>query len=481
MTASPTPPSPRPSTAQPSTDRQSTEQPSTGQTPQLREAHFRLDREHAELLGIGAGTLGPLAARADALAWIRHGRGFVGFGETARFTATGTERFQELSRRLAAAADARTAPLSAPLPGVGLMAFAKFAYSKRSAVPSELIVPRVVVAHPEEDFARSAAEGTGPWITVISDDDAEQLTLELALSEAQRLSWRQEEDRERSPRDAVRPGALTEREWTQAVARAVEVIGQREVTKVVMARDVVVETEHPVSRSELARRLARAYDSCWTYSVDGLIGATPEMLIRLLDGQAQARVLAGTIDRGENAEWSIDDARTELLGSDKQVHEHRLAIDSLVAELAPFAPELVHDSEPFVLELPNVWHLASDVSVRVHGAQGTPGILDLVESVHPTAAVCGTPRKVAELLIPELERMERGHYAGPVGWADAAGNGEFGIALRGTWLTSERTARVFGGCGVVEGSVPESELLESWAKMRPVLDAFGLARPADAI
>jgi menaquinone-specific isochorismate synthase len=451
----------------------------------LHSATFRLSKEAAGSLGL-SGSLGPLAGAAGALAWVRHGRGFVGFGDVARLSTTGPHRFQELQARFSELSQASPSSPSVGIPGVGIVAFAKIAYSKRSSVPSELIVPRVVVAHPEADFLPDAdyAWLAAPWVTLISSDPEEILTEDLALRELTERARLTEADRVRSDDDAVGPGALSEAAWMEAVQQAVDVIGKQEVTKVVMARDVVVTTKHRISRAELTRRLARSYDACWTYSVDGLIGATPEMLIRLLNGQAQARVLAGTLDRREAVngsaagEATIDDARREFLGSEKQVHEHRLAIDSLVSQLAPFAPELVHDSEPFVLELPNVWHLASDVSVTV---AGTPSVLDLAESVHPTAAVCGTPREVASLLIKELEHMERGHYAGPVGWVDAAGNGEFGIALRGTWLTGETTARVFGGCGIVEGSVPEAELLESWAKMRPVLDAFGLTRPAKHI
>ncbi|GAA1346724.1 isochorismate synthase [Falsarthrobacter nasiphocae] len=447
--------------------------------PPLSSLTVPLSAGTAEELGLTAGTLGPLTAVAGALAWIREGRGFVGLGETARFTATGPGRFADLQAQFrAATGGAGQAP---GLAGSGAFAFAKITYSKRSPVASELIVPRVVVGHPEASFSRTHGESVRPWLTILSTDPSEELTPELAHAEAVRLAALREPDRERSAADAVTPGALGEDEWVAAVATGVSTINQREVTKIVMARDVVVRTESPISRSELTRRLARAYDSCWTYSVDGLIGATPEMLIRVIDGHVQARVLAGTIDRQARPDATIDDARAEFLGSAKQVHEHRLAIESLVSELAPFAPELVHDSEPFVLELPNVWHLASDVSVKVGDDGRAPSALDLAEAVHPTAAVCGTPRLVASLIIRELERMDRGHYAGPVGWVDAAGNGEFGIALRGTVLDSPVSARVFGGCGIVAGSDPESELLESWAKMRPVLDAFGLERPSTRI
>ena len=134
-------------------------------------------------------------------------------------------------------------------------------------------------------------------------------------------------------------------------------------------------------------------------------------------------------------------------------------------------------SEPFVLELPNVWHLASDVTAarRIEaGALPTP--LDLIEAVHPTAAVCGFPTSVAGELISELEHMDRGPYAGPVGWLDAAGNGEWGIALRGAVIEDPTSLRLYAGCGIVSGSNPTAELEETWSKFRPMLEALGLDR-----
>lgn len=130
--------------------------------------------------------------------------------------------------------------------------------------------------------------------------------------------------------------------------------------------------------------------------------------------------------------------------------------------------------EPFILQLPNVWHLASDVRAELRAdAEGQlPSALDVAEIFHPTAAVCGTPTKRAGVLLRELEGLDRGPYAGPVGWVDSRGDGEFGIALRGGMLETENMMRLYAGCGIVPGSVPEAELAESWAKMRPMRQAL---------
>jgi menaquinone-specific isochorismate synthase len=168
-------------------------------------------------------------------------------------------------------------------------------------------------------------------------------------------------------------------------------------------------------------------------------------------------------------------AERVLAGSEKQRHEHEIAIQSLTTQLAPFSEAMNAHSEPFILELPNVWHLASDVKAELTEVEGhVPTCLALINALHPTAAVCGTPTTVAGALIRKLEHMDRGPYAGPVGWLDAAGNGEWGIALRGAVVEAPDTVRLYAGCGIVEGSQPEAELAETWAKFRPMLESLGI-------
>ena len=405
----------------------------------------------------------------EQLCWIRQQEGLVGFGEAARFTSTGPERFaraEEWWRSVLAGADVEN-PLA--LPGTGLVAFGSFAFSKRSPFESRLIIPEVVVGLRDNES----------WVTYTTSDPDAVLNEETAKAALARYLEDLPLYREHDPADKVVPGMLSESEWKNAVARSVAHVSAGDLSKIVLARDIAVELGSPLVASQVLRELAVRYRDCWTYSVDGLIGSTPEMLIRVQDGTAQARVLAGTLDRATAPADDPDYPARVLAGSDKQQHEHQIAIDSLTRTLEPFTSSMTSHTEPFVLELPNVWHLASDVSAQLapDAAGRVPTPLTLVEAVHPTAAVCGFPTSVAGELISELEHMDRGPYAGPVGWMDAAGNGEFGIALRGAVIESPTEVRLYAGCGIVAGSSPAAELEETWSKFRPMLEALGVDRP----
>ncbi|MDK1326847.1 isochorismate synthase [Arthrobacter sp. zg-Y1143] len=405
----------------------------------------------------------------EQLCWIRQQEGLVGFGEAARFTSTGPERFslaEHWWRSVLASADVEN-PLS--FAGTGLVAFGSFAFSKRSPFQSRLIVPEVVVGLRDNES----------WVTYTTADPDAELSEETAKAALARYLEDLPLYREHDPADRIVPGMLSESEWKNAVARSVAHIAAGDLSKIVLARDIAVELGSPLVASQVLRELAVRYRDCWTYSVDGLIGSTPEMLIRVQDGTAQARVLAGTLDRATAPAGDPDYATRVLAGSDKQQHEHQIAIDSLTRALEPFTSSMTSHTEPFVLELPNVWHLASDVSAELaaDGSGMVPTPLTLVEAVHPTAAVCGFPTSVAGELISELEHMDRGPYAGPVGWMDGAGNGEFGIALRGAVIENPTRVRLYAGCGIVAGSNPAAELEETWSKFRPMLEALSLDRP----
>ena len=407
--------------------------------------------------------------RSDVHTWIRRGGGMVGFGEAARFTSSGPDRFSQAQawwREIVAAADV-VDPVSQP--GTGLASFGSFAFSKTSRHLSRLIVPRIIVG---------CVEGRS-WLTYITDDGGAELSASAAEAELASYLDGVEPERKPCPADRLAPGILTEEQWMTAVSRGVAHIQAGELTKLVLARDVVAELGSPISTAQVLRELAVRYSDCWTYSVDGLIGSTPEMLIKVENQTARARVLAGTLDRSTSPAGEAGYAERVLAGSEKQQHEHEIAIDSLTHQLEPFTRTMTSHSEPFVLELPNVWHLASDVSAElaVDDDGNVPSSLALVEALHPTAAVCGTPTTVAGELIRELEHLERGPYAGPVGWMDAKGNGEWGIALRGAVVETPTRVRMYAGCGIVEASQPVAELAETWSKFRPMIEALGLRTP----
>ncbi|MDP9982237.1 menaquinone-specific isochorismate synthase [Pseudarthrobacter oxydans] len=490
------------------------------------------------------GGLPSFLVRDDLLCWTRREAGLVGFGEVARFTATGPERFLEADiwwRHLVIEAE-----IDDPVgwPGTGPVAFGSFAFSKASAHESRLIVPEIVVGLRDgkawltqmtfddgdltEAGARAAldrwlsggnagaggnvgaggsagagsmADGTLLARGTLVDRPLVDATLTAGptpgtgsvMDGTAAIGTAGDGTAGTSAAPAggavVRPmplaagatlhtGSLSEEDWMAAVAAGVAEIRTGALEKLVLARDIVATVPAGVNAAEILRQLAVRYRECWTYGVDGLVGATPEMLIQVEGRTAQARVLAGTLDRrdADGMDGSpLEFAERVLAGSEKQRHEHDIAIQSLTTQLAPFSEAMNAHSEPFILELPNVWHLASDVKAELAEVEGhVPTCLALINALHPTAAVCGTPTQVAGALIRKLEHLDRGPYAGPVGWLDAAGNGEWGIALRGAVIESPETVRLYAGCGVVEGSVPEAELAETWAKFRPMLESLGI-------
>ncbi|MGG5175142.1 isochorismate synthase [Pseudarthrobacter sp. J1763] len=426
--------------------------------------------------------LSAFLVRDNMLSWNRRESGLVGFGELDRFTATGPDRFinaEQWWKHLILDGDIRD---EVNRPGTGAVAFGSFAFSKTSNHLSRLIVPELVVG------LRDGAA----WATLQTYNDAEitsadvlaaldgWLGVEPSAAGSTGSSAGSSAGVGSGLEGTLATGALSESEWTEAVRLGVEQIGTGRLEKLVLARDVVATIPDGVHAAAVLKELAQRYRDCWTYGVDGLVGSTPEMLIQVEGRTAQARVLAGTLDRRDAVAHDPNGdglayAERMLAGSAKQLHEHKIAIASLTTALEPFSEAMSAHTEPFILELPNVWHLASDVRAELADAEGhVPTSLALINALHPTAAVCGTPTAVAGELLRELEKMERGPYAGPVGWLDSAGNGEWGIALRGAVIESPTQVRLYAGCGIVAGSDPAAELAETWAKFRPMLEALGL-------
>jgi len=397
----------------------------------------------------------------NPLTFIRHGDGIVGWGEHARLVARGADRANKLAdlwRELCTGAEVVD---SVNLPGTGLVAFGAITFSAESASESVLIVPKVVLGSRDGRF----------WITSI---DGATLPKADHFDGHRQHSWGHDASGDHSaplPGETVSLGSgeLSRAGFKQAVDAALGEIGSGRVEKVVLARDLVAEVGASFDLRSPLKRFAANYPSCWVYSVDGLFGASPELLVRVSHGQVSARVLAGTAGRGTDpgVDLAIGQALAE---SHKNVAEHAFAVDSMVKALTPFCAQVDADPKPFSLKLPNVWHLASDV----HGVLGAEAsVLDLAAAIHPTAAVAGTPRDKAVELISELEPFDRGRYAGPVGWIGADGDGEWAIALRGAQL-SGTTVRAFAGCGIVAESDADSEATETDLKFQPIIQALTL-------
>jgi menaquinone-specific isochorismate synthase len=410
-----------------------------------------------------AEELAPLIPRADPrhpLLWMRRGEGIVGLGETLRIETSGPGRIEDAAAawtELSALADIDD---RVGLPGTGLVAFGAFAFADESASTSVLVVPELVLGR---------REGRA-WVTrivlVTGDDESADAA---ASVEAGAFEIPEPTPKRRVPRVTFSPGAVPPDQYEAAVAEAVRRIDAGELQKVVLARQLIGELHEEDGLRATINRLAEDYPDTWVYAVDGLIGASPETLVRVDHGTVSARVLAGTTSRGAG-EASDRERATALASSAKDLAEHALAVASEVKRLAPHTARLDASPEPFTLQLPNLWHLATDLKGTLGDGSSS---LDLVQAVHPTAAVAGTPRRVALPVIAELEGFDRGRYAGPVGWIDGDGDGEWAIALRCAQVEADGTVAAYAGCGIVHDSVPADELAETVMKFRPIVEAFG--------
>jgi len=373
--------------------------------------------------------------------WLCGDNGLVGWGEVARFAPPGPGRFRQADRWWRSFAAGLEVTDEVGVPGTGPVAFATFTFADHSP-GSLLVVPRVLVGR---------RDGLA-WITEFSGDAAMRPVSPVRASGLLRYA----------------DGDLPVVRYRRAVAEAVRRMRAGALEKAALAHDLLAVADAPLDARFLLRGLAERYPSCWSYSVDGIVGATPELLLRRSSGAVSSRVLAGTIWAGPDS--GDGDLGRRLLASAKDRHEHALAVDSLADALRPLCVVLDVPVEPSVLELHNVTHLATEVEGKLP-ADAPPTLLELAGAVHPTAAVGGTPRDVAVATIVELEGMDRGRYAGPVGWVDADGDGELGIALRCAQLDGP-VARLFAGCGIVAESNPDTEVREAAAKLVAVRDAL---------
>lgn len=275
------------------------------------------------------------------------------------------------------------------------------------------------------------------------------------------------------PQAAPMPGAssrgagLDEQGWMEAVRQAIEAIRRGHLEKVVLARQIMVEAPRAFIQGDLARRLRLEYPGCFTFCFDNLVGASPELLIRRLGDVVDSIPLAGSARRGVT---DREDAQlgTQLRESAKNLREHSLAVETVANRLAPFCSELLREPEPSLLLLANLQHLSTKIQGRL---KGSPSALALAGALHPTAAVCGVPQERALDAIRSLENFERGRYAGPVGWTDHRGDGEWALALRCAQIRG-KGARIFAGAGIVAGSDPATELGETALKLQAMLHAL---------
>jgi len=368
-------------------------------------------------------------AGGDGYLFLRDGVGLAGRGAAAR---VGRDEVGAVLDAIAVGGDAGPGPVA-----FGALPFVPGA-------PGELVVPAAVV--------RRDADGTS-WLTTIDgmDIDLAPAPPPPATGGGYLL------------RPGFDPGAFQE-----AVCRGRDLVRQGRLTKVVLARDVTVEAEHPIDVHAVLTRLRASFGSSHLFAVDGFIGASPELLVARHGDVVRAHPLAGTTPR--TGDPTVD-ARlaAQLIASTKDQVEHRVTIEMVRDTLLPWCSYVDWEAEPSVVTVANVQHLGTLVEGRL--SSPPPSVLELVAALQPTPALGGFPRAEALVLIAELEPFERGPYGGPVGWVDARGDGEWAVAIRCAQVRG-RTARLLAGVGVVAGSDPDAELAETQAKFQAMLSAI---------
>ena len=378
--------------------------------------------------------------------WIRGGDGLIGFGEWKSTSVKGKNRFTDARKWWHEQLATLKIQNSVHGSGTGPILFSSFSFD--SAEESKLVIPEIVIGK----------RGDKSWITWIGEKNSPTISQCMGSKPIGEVSFES--------------GALTDSEWKDRVAKAVAKIKNGDLEKVVLARDIVARDTEVISKRNLITSLNANYPSTWVFMVANLIGATPELLVRLNKSLVTSRILAGTIRKSGDEAKDLGLAAS-LAKSSKDLEEHEYAVRSVADALAPFCSSTNVPESPFVLHLANVMHLATDVTGVVNDSANPVDIFALISSLHPSAAVCGTPTDAASAVINELEEMNRGRYAGPVGWVDARGDGEIGIALRtGELSEDQKSMRIFSGCGIVAGSNPEDELAESQAKLSPMRTAL---------
>ena len=378
--------------------------------------------------------------------WIRSGDGLMGFGEYKKIELTGEDRFEKAKAWWQIQLSEFKIQNNVHGSGTGPILFGSFSFDPNEK--SILVIPEIILG-------KKAGKS---WVTWIGNDTQPNFsTISNSLPSGE-ITWSN--------------GALSESQWKDQVSFAVDSIKQNKLEKVVLARDQVAASTVAINTRGLLQRLEIEYPSTWLFLVDGLIGATPELLVRLSKSLVTSRVLAGTIRKTGNEDRDLALAAS-LAKSSKDLEEHEYAVRSVADALAPFCSSTNVPESPFVLHLSNVMHLATDVTGVLNDSAKQADIFTLIQQLHPSAAVCGTPTNAAKKFIIDFEKMNRERYAGPVGWIDANGDGEIAIALRCGQLSQDnKSIRIFAGCGVVAGSDPANELAESQAKLMPMRTAL---------
>ena len=349
-------------------------------------------------------------------------------------------------------------------PGTGPVALGALPFDRHR--DGSFVVPRIVIGR--------ATDGTA-WVTTIAAADSTPSDHEIDAIRARSTTTGSGFARDAAlhgsddapSRFSIEPVG-DPAAWCDAVGRATDLLRAGAAEKVVMARAVEVTADRPLRADAILAQLRRSFPGSHLFSIDGFIGASPELLVER-DGEiVRAHPMAGTAPRSGDPDA---DARlaAALLDSTNTRAEHRHTIDMVHDTLLPWCSYLDEEAEPSIMAVANVQHLATRLEGRL--SEPIASVLDLVAALHPTPAVGGRPTASALELIADLEDLDRDRYAGPVGWVDARGNGRWAVGIRSAIIDDTR-ARCFAGVGIVADSDPESELAETRAKMQTMLSAI---------
>ena len=296
----------------------------------------------------------------------------------------------------------------------------------------------------------------------------------------ERMAWLEEQEHlllNNYTRPSSRPSSqmikleVSPEQWIGSVAKVAEDIRAGLVEKVVLARELRIRTKEDIQIENVLSRLLAEQQKCYLFAVesgdDCFIGASPERLVKKQKQECLAMCLAGTIARG-NSKEEDEQLGAELLHDKKNLHEHYLVVYMIKTAMEEGCKHVISPAKPTLYKLRDVQHLYTPVSGL---AKDTTSLLDMVEKLHPTPALGGYPRDKALEKIREVENLDRGWYAGPVGWVNMDGNGEFAVAIR-SGLVQGKSVSIFAGCGIVADSDPESEYIETKMKFKPMLSAL---------
>ena len=384
----------------------------------------------------------------DGMLFVRDGSGFAGVAPLARMPLGECAEFFAQS----------TIDDRVDAPGSRGVAFGWYPFA---GVGGEAIIPAICVGK---------HSSVSPWVTYAEGSEA-QVAAALTARHAS-VSASSGQSAAEHASFTIRPGVEVA-QYLAAVAAVRDAVRNGEITKAVIARDILVESSQPIAVNALLRRLKASFGSSYRYSIDGLVGASPELLVARQGNVVTSHPLAGTAPRTGNP-TTDEQLAQQLRASAKNQIEHRVVIDMVHDTLLPWCSYLDWQPEPDVVAVANVQHLGTLIEGQL--SQPIPHVLQLVEALSPTPALGGFPRDAALRLIAQHEGMQRGRYGGAVGWCDRDGNGTWAVAIRCAELSSDRrTARLFAGGGIVADSEPLAELAETQAKFQAMLSA--LVRP----